>query len=182
MIEKGSGFAPFLYITLVLSGCILSDQMKFRKIPKQVVELIIITILSLFVYILSVRYDLLEKVVLFSRKHEELEIDEFIIVSLFLVLCLLVFITRRRIDYRKTESVLLEKNRKLEEALSEIKQLKGIIPICASCKKIRDDDGFWHQVEVYVKMHSDADFSHGLCPDCAEKLYPDAYARINKKK
>jgi YesN/AraC family two-component response regulator len=68
-----------------------------------------------------------------------------------------------------------EQKRLIEElktALAEIRTLRGIIPICASCKKIRDDGGYWHQVEVYVRDHSEAQFSHGICPDCAEKLYP----------
>jgi len=61
----------------------------------------------------------------------------------------------------------------LRRALSEIKTLRGIVPICASCKKIRDDKGYWSQVEVYVCEHSEAQFSHGICPDCVKKLYPD---------
>lgn len=54
----------------------------------------------------------------------------------------------------------------------ELKILRGILPICASCKKIRDDKGYWAQIETYVRQHSEAEFSHSLCPDCAKKLYP----------
>jgi DNA-binding response OmpR family regulator len=61
----------------------------------------------------------------------------------------------------------------LRQALEQIKTLKGFIPICASCKNVRDDKGFWHQVEAYISEHSDAEFSHGICPDCARKLYPE---------
>jgi hypothetical protein len=61
----------------------------------------------------------------------------------------------------------------LHKTLAEVKVLRGIVPICSSCKKIRDDSGFWQQVEVYVIAHSDAMFSHGICPECIEKLYPD---------
>ena len=64
---------------------------------------------------------------------------------------------------------------KLQEALDKIKMLQGIIPICCSCKKIRDDKGFWNQIEQYISKHSDAIFSHGICPDCAKKLYPDVF-------
>ena len=67
---------------------------------------------------------------------------------------------------------LLEKNTKLEKALVEVKRLSGLLPICASCKKIRDDGGYWRQIEAYIRDHSEADFSHGICPDCARKLYP----------
>jgi hypothetical protein len=61
----------------------------------------------------------------------------------------------------------------LTEALSKVKTLSGLLPICSSCKKIRNDKGYWQQVETYVKEHSDAEFTHGLCPDCVKKLYPE---------
>jgi len=61
----------------------------------------------------------------------------------------------------------------LREALASVKTLSGLVPICASCKKIRDDKGFWSQVETFVAKHSMARFSHGICPDCAKTLYPD---------
>ena len=73
---------------------------------------------------------------------------------------------------RKNASLLIEKEN-LQKAMGEIKTLSGLIPICSSCKKIRDDKGYWQQVEVYVRDHSSADFSHGICPDCARKLYPE---------
>ena len=57
--------------------------------------------------------------------------------------------------------------------MENIKTLKGIIPICASCKKIRDDQGYWNQLESYVAEHSEADFSHSICPECIKRLYPD---------
>ena len=60
-----------------------------------------------------------------------------------------------------------------EKALLTVKILSGLLPICASCKKIRDDKGYWNQIESYIKDHSEAEFSHGICPDCAKKLYPD---------
>lgn len=65
----------------------------------------------------------------------------------------------------------------LRKALGEVKTLRGILPICSFCKKIRDDDGYWNQVEVYVKERSDADFSHSLCPDCAQKHYDDSSSK-----
>lgn len=63
----------------------------------------------------------------------------------------------------------------LQEALASVKTLSGLLPICASCKKIRNDDGYWTLVETYVSQHSDAEFSHGICPDCGKKLYGDLY-------
>ena len=63
----------------------------------------------------------------------------------------------------------------LQSALAEIKTLSGMLPICANCKKVRDDSGYWRQIEAYVEQHSSAEFSHGLCPDCARQLYPSMY-------
>jgi hypothetical protein len=59
----------------------------------------------------------------------------------------------------------------LQEALLKVKTLSGMLPICSSCKKIRDDTGYWNQIEAYIRDHSEAEFSHGLCPECMEKLY-----------
>jgi len=63
--------------------------------------------------------------------------------------------------------------KKLQEALATIKTLSGMLPICASCKKIRDDQGYWEEVELYVKKHSSAEFTHGICPACLKKHYGD---------
>ena len=61
----------------------------------------------------------------------------------------------------------------LKKAISEIKRLSGLLPICSHCKKIRDDTGYWSQIESYIREHSDAEFSHGICPDCAKIHYPE---------
>ncbi len=68
-----------------------------------------------------------------------------------------------------------------EHLRSEIKTLRGILPICSSCKKIRDDKGYWQQVEVYVRDHTHADFSHGYCPECANKFLQEIRAHKNRK-
>ena len=78
-------------------------------------------------------------------------------------------ITQRKRREEEREKLLQE----LQDALAEVKTLSGLIPICASCKKIRDDKGYWNQLENYISSHSDAQFSHGICPECAEKLYGD---------
>ncbi len=66
-----------------------------------------------------------------------------------------------------------KKNAELQKALAEIKTLRGFIPICASCKKIRNDEGYWEQIESYISSRSDAQFSHGCCEECAKKLYQE---------
>ncbi len=76
-------------------------------------------------------------------------------------------------DQKKTEKEHKKLIQDLRETLSEVKELRGLIPICASCKKIRDDSGYWGQIESYIEQHSQAVFSHGMCPDCMEKTYGD---------
>jgi len=75
-------------------------------------------------------------------------------------------VARKKADQER-EKVIVE----LQEALARIKTLHGFIPICSRCKKIRDDQGYWNQIEGYIKEHSEAEFTHSLCPDCAERLY-----------
>jgi transcriptional regulator with GAF, ATPase, and Fis domain len=79
---------------------------------------------------------------------------------------------RRYQKIKDTENKLRNEKEKLEAALAEVKKLSGLIPICGHCKKIRDDTGYWNQVEAYIEEHSEAQFSHGICQDCAEKYYP----------
>lgn len=63
-------------------------------------------------------------------------------------------------------------NADLQRSLAKVKMLSGMLPICSSCKKVRDDQGYWNQIESYIREHSEAEFSHGICPECARKLYP----------
>ena len=67
-----------------------------------------------------------------------------------------------------------------KSALDEVEKLRGIIPICAKCKKIRDDDGYWQEVEIYLREHSFSRISHGLCLDCAKELYPEEALELEK--
>ena len=80
----------------------------------------------------------------------------------------------------KAETAKVELIDDLQEALDKVNQLSGMLPICASCKKIRDDKGYWNQIETYIRAHSEAEFSHGICPDCAKKLYPEFYDKVDK--
>ncbi len=83
---------------------------------------------------------------------------------------------KKEMDCRKTrEGELRRSNDELQKALRDVKVLRGLIPICASCKKIRNDGGFWQQLEEYIGEHSEAEFSHGICQHCVKKLYPGVY-------
>jgi hypothetical protein len=75
----------------------------------------------------------------------------------------------------ENNQVLLQEKQRLEIAIDEIKTLSDLLPICSSCKKIRDDKGYWNQIESYIASHTNAKFSHGICPDCAKRLYPEFY-------
>ena len=70
----------------------------------------------------------------------------------------------------------------LEDSMKEIKLLRGFLPICVRCKKIRDDKGYWTQVDVYIRNHSEVEFSHGICPECALALYPDLFTENEELK
>jgi two-component system, cell cycle sensor histidine kinase and response regulator CckA len=82
-------------------------------------------------------------------------------------------IARDITDRRREETERLKLIEDLTEALAHAKTLRGLLPICASCKRIRDDHGYWEQVEVYIQKHSEAGFTHGICPECAGRFYPE---------
>jgi hypothetical protein len=92
-------------------------------------------------------------------------------ISLFAIWITAILGLQRNKAERLRNMVLLER----EKALQEVRILRGFLPICASCKKIRDDNGYWTQMEGYIRDHSEAEFSHSICPDCAKRLYPDFY-------
>jgi len=85
-------------------------------------------------------------------------------------------ITHRHNSERERERLIVE----LRDALTRVKRLSGLLPICSSCKKIRDDHGYWNQLEVYIQDHSDASFTHSFCPECVRRLYPEIFAESSK--
>ena len=99
--------------------------------------------------------------------------DRAYLIAAILTLGLVVFMIAFNTEAHRAFVEHLGTTAALEDALGNVKTLTGLLPICASCKKIRDDQGYWNQIEVYVRDHSEADFSHGLCPDCVRRLYPD---------
>lgn len=77
--------------------------------------------------------------------------------------------TQRKRMEREREKLITE----LQDALGQVKTLRGMLPVCANCKKVRDDEGYWHQVDVYIRKHSEAEITHGICPECEHELYPE---------
>ena len=130
-----------------------------NKDPQLILEIALMLVGGIVVYVVARRYDILERIAAFSWEHENLEIDEILAVTLFLSFASLFLLIRRW--------------KNLKNVLSEINQLRGMIPMCAVCKKVRNDDGYWQQVEAYISAHTAASFSHGFCPECMRKLYPE---------
>jgi PAS domain S-box-containing protein len=79
-----------------------------------------------------------------------------------------------------TERNITEIKNEQRRQENEVKTLMGLLPICASCKQIRDDEGYWHQIESYIRDHSEVEFSHGICPECTKKLYPGYNPKIKE--
>jgi membrane-bound ClpP family serine protease len=96
--------------------------------------------------------------------------------SILAVCSTAVLVLQRKALEEKREKAIAAR----EKALDEVKILRGFLPICSSCKKIRDDQGYWNQIEGYIRDHSEAEFSHGICPECAVKLYPEFYEEADK--
>ena len=82
---------------------------------------------------------------------------------------------RNHLELKRQRDALARRTVELEQALARVKTLTGLLPICGGCKKIRDDAGYWHQIEEYIREHSDAVFTHSLCRTCAKEMYPDFY-------
>lgn len=80
---------------------------------------------------------------------------------------------KTHIALRRAQEELETRATELEKALTQVKKLSGLLPICCSCKKIRDDSGYWQQIEDYISNHAEVDFSHGICPNCLRDLYPE---------
>jgi sensor histidine kinase regulating citrate/malate metabolism len=99
----------------------------------------------------------------------------FLIALGLLIASMVILFIEKKIIYKRK---LMEKEREkliadLQDAIAKVNTLKGLLPICANCKKIRDDKGRWEQIESYIREHSEAELTHSICPECAKKLYPD---------
>ena len=94
----------------------------------------------------------------------------------FLLIAVLIATIRRSLDHEKKVTA------ELQHSLDHIKRLSGMLPICASCKKIRNDKGYWEQIEHYIAERSETEFTHGLCPECAKRLYPELMKSIEESK
>jgi hypothetical protein len=153
--------------------------MNFKQ-QSSLLELLSIIVLAILGVGISYYFDLIEKIYQWSRPYESYQIDELFSAFLVLTFSLAIFSFRRWRDQIKEHSelrqLMVEKEKmivELQEASDKIKILRGFLPICSHCKKIRDDEGYWQQVENYISEHSEAQFSHGICPTCAKEHYSE---------
>jgi hypothetical protein len=155
-----------------------SDSLEHQRMLVDVVEAYAPLMKNgVFLGAFEIYYDITEK----KQGLERLLLISFIIVIVLALSVLIISVMnvvkeKRRLTERKRaeeerEKLIVE----LQTALAEVKTLSGLLPICSSCKKIRDDQGYWNQIEVYISSHSTAIFSHSICPECAKKLYPEYY-------
>jgi hypothetical protein len=162
------GSWPYSLFILVVATVIVG--------PKRYKISLIVLEFSVCIALCLVEYNHPEWVV-----HYHSSTQQFIDMATYLVMCLLIISTivhivvlqyvREKEGRERLLAQVIKDKEDIEKAFSEIKQLQGIIPICAACKRVRNDSGYWEQVEQYIHEHSDARFSHGMCPDCIKKIY-----------
>lgn len=149
----------------------ISDLIKRRTVAHK--DLLIIILVSMVTLLLAVYFDAFDRFVhWYVKQTEPAELEEIIIVIFILAFAFAIFSWRRWRELKEIEGILRQERDRLQDALAKVKTLRGLLPICSSCKKIRDDNGFWHQVETYVRANTDAEFTHGICPNCMMRLYP----------
>jgi len=133
---------------------------------------------AVLVFLTSAEFDLFNRVISWIYRHDTWQLDEAFTVAVYLVIAISIYAWRRHNDLvrqvRQREEAEAEKARlmpELEKALSDVSALRMLLPMCSSCKRIRDSGGHWYLVEAYIESHLHAKIDDGLCPDCARKRY-----------
>jgi hypothetical protein len=151
----------------------LDNSPRPRQPPRVWRDRIAIVTAMATVFAISALADIDERFHVWSAQYERYNADELLILIAGLGAVALVhfMIMRRRL--RREVAIREEREAALTKALHEIEVLSGLLAMCASCKRIRDDDDRWEPVEVYLQRHGELSVSHGICPECAAQLYPD---------
>ena len=151
-----------------------------RLRSRAVLDGVVIAALAVVIFMIGAHFEVVHRVSEWFIAHEQFEAEELAVVAVFLVVAAAVFIWRRRNELlqqiRERERIEREKEAlipALERALREVQTLSSLLPVCAWCKRIRDDDGSWSQIDVYLRRHTTIPVTHGICPDCAEKLHEE---------
>ncbi len=168
--SNNTGFHFYYFIVPALSFLIFEYEDKIDKF--------ILSSVAFILFLTSELWISYEPYLNFSSDVERFLYLTSVILVFFIILLVIIAFTYYLKQHEKTRENLISE---LQKALSEVKTLKGFIPICSSCKKIRDDKGYWNQIESYIREHSEAEFSHGICPECSDTLYGDQEWYIKMK-
>jgi hypothetical protein len=154
----------------------------FLEKPRAVKDLVVIIALAFVVFTVSAAFDLLNKIIAWIYQHDTWQLDELFTVVLYLVVALSVYAYRRHREFvveagrrQVAESEKAQLIPELQRARGDVATLRKILPVCPSCKRIRDTKGDWYQMETYMEIHLQARLNDGLCPGCAR----DATERSN---
>jgi hypothetical protein len=171
------GSLPFFFFVLVTYGNIFIKNPFRFYLPFIIISIIFMLITEYYWPYIFLKYD--------SRS------QEFLDVGISLVLCLVIngsiihFVFREYFRERSLKDEILKQTIKdkeiIDKAFKEIRVLRGFLPICANCKKVRDGEGSWTHLEEYISRNSEAQFSHGICPVCVKELYPDFCMKEQEK-
>jgi hypothetical protein len=160
--------------------------MNFKQ-QSSLLELLCILVLAILGLAISYYFDFIEKMRLWIALHKSHHIDELVAFLVVLTFGLAIFSLRRwweeMKDHAELRRLMVEKERmigELTEATKKIRILKGLLPICSHCKNIRNEEGKWQQLEKYVSEHSEAQFSHGICPSCLQEHYSEQSPKKEK--
>ncbi len=155
----------------------------FGKRSKSFQDVVVITILAVLVFAFSAAFDIFNAIIGWVYRHDTWQLDELFSVSVFLVVAMGVYAWRRNRELtdeiRRRERVEAEKAQlipELESALADVHTLKKLLPFCTSCRRVREDSGYWNQVEEYMVSHFSTKLDDGLCPDCARRFYGNGFA------
>ncbi len=145
---------------------------------RAVIDALILLALAMPFHLLARHYDFLEHLVALTRQYEHHQLDELVSLAAFIALLLLIYCIRRVLDLRGYARHLNQANARLTQTLDEIDRLRRLLPVCAGCKKVRDDEGYWQEVDSYLARYHLARVTHGMCPECVSKHYPEIAAEV----
>jgi len=170
--EGTNGSVGYFYALFIVSGIlIIKKQHRLILIILTIITLITLYIIEYYYPSVFVQYS--------SRTQRFYDVVIAMPIALIIMGLTMYIVFNHYLSEREQKDKLLQetikKEKKLEKALSEIKLLRGFLPICVKCKRIRDDHGYWNQIEDYISNHSQAEFTHSICPQCAKELYGEKY-------
>ena len=151
-------------------------------------DLLLIIVFTIIVFAISAVFDVFNKVITWVYQHDTWQLDEVFTVSIFLVFAIALYAWRRHrellVQIHRREEAEAEKARivpELQRALDDVALLRNIVPVCPSCKRVRDTTGEWYHAETYLEIHYPARFNNGLCPSCAKDAYGNANFHLSHR-